>query len=98
MSGSVENVWSSRGRAVTNKLLSLIAVLLGVIALQQSGVMADAAPVQAQAPTPPNAAAQRLQMIQTLRSIEGKVDRLETALKSGLKVEVTSMPDVTIAE
>ncbi len=89
-------------RAYTNVVLTAIAGLLGIIAVgQQQGGLATSAQAQpqtfAQAPDEPTtgmvgAADQRKQMINELKSISGRLDRIESALNRGISVKVTELP------
>ncbi len=93
----------ARGRGYLNAILTANAVLLGVIALNSTGLTGPWTSVShAQSPgvsdpedTPQgrtSAAEQRKQMIGELRGIEQRLDRMEATLNKGLSVKVTNFP------
>ncbi len=73
----------------TQKLLVVVAVLQGLILLGQwTGQPAIVAPAHAQANLP-DPGARQLAMVDELRALNGKMDRLLAALQSGeVKVKV----------
>ncbi len=88
-----------------NRILTVIAVLLAVAVAQRSDLLPDSGEAHANlqsvrnpVPAPPNAAAQRLKMIQELEKIERRMDSIEKKLGSPLDVKVISMPEVKVAE
>ncbi len=103
------NAVPQKSRSYLNAVLTVHAVLLGVIAVNgiagpsRSGV-AVAQPPESYAgvPTPDgddpsgrvSAAEQRKQMIGELRTIASRLDRIEGTLNKGLSVKVTSMPPI----
>jgi hypothetical protein len=98
-----------RGLSYLNTVLTVIAVLLGVLALGQSGTPSSA---QSGVTTltgagdgggddevPPadgriSAAEQRKTMIAELRTMSRKLDQVSEMLNKGLNVKVTQMPDL----
>lgn len=87
-----------------NRVLTIIAVLLAVVVTQRAEFLPDTSEASAtaqaprQVPSPPNAAAQRIKMIQELEKIERRMDSIEKKLSSPLNVNVISMPEVKVAE
>jgi hypothetical protein len=86
-----------------NRVLTVIAVLLAVAVAQRSDIFpqpaeAEAATAQRGVPTPPNAAAQRLKMIQELEKLDRRLDSIEKKLGAPIDVNVLSMPEVKVAE
>ncbi|MFO0832107.1 MAG: hypothetical protein U0637_09710 [Phycisphaerales bacterium] len=103
MQHDAQNHHDTRARTYTNTALTVVAVLLGVIALNLSGTgtprSADAQvgvvggrPVEAPSDGLVSAADQRKQIHAELRALNEKMDRLQAALDKGLNVRVTSMP------
>jgi len=100
---------SSHNNSYTNGALTAIAVLLGVIALQNTGFTGGATVAHAGQPgvlaqggddTDVNgrisAAEQRKQIIAELRTVQTKMDRLEQTLNKGLNVKVIDMPELKL--
>lgn len=93
----------SSGRYL-NVVLTAIAIALGVIALKQTvGPQAahaanprttrSAVVAEEGAPGLPNAAEQRIRMIESLRSIDSRLQAIESRLKSGpIEVRVVELP------
>lgn len=86
-----------------NRVLTIIAVLLAVVVSQRVDILPDtSSAVASQAnrgvPAPPNAAAQRLKMIQELEKIDRRMDSIEKKLAAPLDVNVVSMPEIKVAE
>jgi hypothetical protein len=101
---------TNRSTSYTNGALTAIAVLLGVIALQNTAFSGGGATV-AHASEPGvlaqggddtdvngriSAAEQRKQIIAELRTIQTKMDRLEQTLNKGLNVKVIDMPELKL--
>jgi hypothetical protein len=75
----------------TAKLLTVVVVLQGLILLGQwtgNGVPSVVTPAQAQIP---DAGGQRIEIINQIKELNGKVDRLIGILESG-KLEVRTTP------
>ncbi len=99
------NALKSRGEAkqgsYANAMLTIVAVLLGVMILQQGG-----APLTSEANAqrsnrrtdnpiaPPNAASQRQQMIAQLESLNSRMESLEGRLAGPFEVKVLEMPEM----
>lgn len=94
---------TSGTRTYTNGMLTVIAVLLGVVALE--GVVGLPALNEAQAQrnrrsseraeqlAPPNAASQRARMIAELEKMSERLSAIETKLEGPFEVKVTEMPE-----
>ena len=76
----------------TNKLLATIVVLQGLILIGQwSGGTSMLSTAQAQVPDPAN---RQMQMIEELKTMNGKMDELMQVLRSGdLQVKVAKTED-----
>jgi len=93
----------NRQRLCTNVALTVIA---GFLAINTLGVREGSwlSQAQAQASVPPDddesgrisAAEQRKQIINELRALSVRLERLETQLNRGLSVKVTEMPPIVI--
>ncbi|MFU8829702.1 MAG: hypothetical protein ACNA8P_09750 [Phycisphaerales bacterium] len=85
-----------------NRILTVIAVLLALLVVQRADLMpgaGDAHAFQSREPqAPPNAAVQRVKMIQELEKIERRMDSIEKKLSGPLNVNVLSMPVVKVEE
>lgn len=86
-----------------NACLSVIALLLGLGMLDRGAVSAlEPAAAVAQAHAQPsegglsNALEQRKVMIAELRAMNGRLDRIEARLKSGMEVSVKDMPPMQL--
>ena len=82
-----------------NAVLTLIAAFLGIGLVERGNLPAVTEPAGAAAqPSDPdqgglaNAIEQRKQIIAELRQMNGRLDRIESKLASGLSVKVTEMP------
>jgi hypothetical protein len=82
-----------------NAILTAIAVLLGLNLLSAPGGVTEPAPAAAQFQQPQadqgglvSAGEQRKVMINQLRSIESRLERIEAKVAGGLSVKVTDMP------
>lgn len=96
---------ASTRQSYQNRILTIIAVLLALVVVQRSDLMpasgeahANAMAASSQVPSPPNAGAQRLKMIQELEKIDRRMDSIEKKLGSPFEVKVISMPEVKIAD
>lgn len=70
----------------TSKLLAAVVVLQGIILLGQWTGQGPVTPAQAQVP---DAGSQRREIVDELRAMNGKLDRISETLKSGdLRVSV----------
>lgn len=95
-----------RNERYRDGVLTVIAVLLGMLVLQGSGVQGPSMIPEAQASSQPgdeptvgglvSAGEQRKVMIAELRRIGARLDRIETRLNSGLNVKVTDMPPIKL--
>jgi hypothetical protein len=89
-----------RGRNYQNAVLTVIAGLLAVHAVdRQIGIASPAtaeAQVGGQEGALSNALEQRKQMISELRQLSSKMDRLEARLNGGINVKVTDMPPIRL--
>lgn len=87
-----------------NRILTIIAVMLAVVVIQRTELMPGTSEAQAellnasQVPAPPNAAAQRIKMIQELEKIDRRMDSIEKKLSAPFDVNVVSMPEVKVAD
>jgi hypothetical protein len=93
-------------RLYTNAALTIIAGLLGVIALDRSGPLVSQANAQQHQPATHgggddeadagrvSAADQRKVIIAELRNLSSRVDHLEGTLSKGISVKVTEMPPI----
>lgn len=86
-----------RDRAYQNTVLTVIAVLLAANMLGRPGAITEPAAAHAQVGgSDPggmtNALEQRKQMINELRQIGSRLDRIESKINGGLNVKVTEMP------
>lgn len=91
--------------AYLNVVLTVIAVLLGLLVLDGRAGRTGPADARAQGAQPDDPAAtsqslvsaseQRKQMIAELRRIASRVERVESKLASGISVKVTEMPAKT---
>lgn len=86
-----------------NRILTIIAVLLAVAVTQRVDILPDtSSAVAAQSgrtvPAPPNAAAQRLKMIQALEKLDRRVESIEKKLAAPLDVNVLAMPEIKVTE
>lgn len=93
---------SSARLSYQNRVLTAIAILLAVAVSQRADLLPGSSEAQASVrgdvPTPPNAGAQRLKMIQELAKLDRRLDSIEKKLGSPLEVNVLSMPEVKVAE
>lgn len=91
---------SDRGqRRYTNAALTAIAVLLGVNALNQSGLSpVSSAYAQQGEDGLVSAAEQRKVMISEIRQLSGRIERLESVISRGVNVKVLEMPAVRISD
>jgi hypothetical protein len=98
------NVSDRNGRSTyLNGVLTVIAVLLGIIALQigpdpASVAFGEARSGRQPTPAPPNAAGQRIQMIQIMERISAQLDSIEQTSTKVMDVNVVNTPEVTISE
>jgi len=98
----------TRRTRYTDALLTVIAVLLGVLALGRMGEVTE--PAHA-ASTPPgvgqpgkageggglvSAAQQRKVMIAQLKELSKRMEKIEGALNKGITVKVSEMPEIRI--
>lgn len=86
-----------------NRILTIIAVLLAIVVSQRFDVLPDpSSAVASQAsravPAPPNAASQRLKMIQELEKIDRRMESIEKKLAGPFDVNVVAMPEIKVAE
>lgn len=87
-----------------NAVLTVIAALLALLALQRSiglpdGPAALAAPPEKPTTKPPfNAASQRRQIFEEIKKTNERIGKVEAVLRQGLDVRVVSMPVVEIKE
>ncbi len=92
-------------RSYSNAVLTLIALFLGVIAVDR--VTANAASANAQSRMAPpagepseggmiSAQEQRKTMITELRGMSQRLDRIEASLQKGISVKVTEMPELRL--
>lgn len=98
-----DHLLDTRGRTYQNRVLTIVAVLLAVLVTQRLELAPRLAEVEAfqqarDVPAPPNAAVQRVKMIQELEKIERRLDSIEKKLSKPLEVNVLSMPPVTVTE
>lgn len=85
-------------RQWTNVLLIVIAALLGVLVLRGGGLPENTAMAK-ERNAPPNAFAQRIEIIQAVKSLGDEVRALESKLTSAtLNVKVVDMPEVRVRE
>ncbi|MFI4855910.1 MAG: hypothetical protein ACIAQF_13130 [Phycisphaerales bacterium JB065] len=93
---------SSTRLSYQNRVLTAIAILLAVAITQRADLLPDTpeagASTRGSVPSPPNAGAQRLKMIQELEKLDRRLDSIEKKLGSPLDVNVISMPEVKVAE
>lgn len=94
----------ARGRGYLNAILTANAVLLGVIALNATGLTGPWTSVShAQSPgvagdpedsptARTSAAEQRKQIIAALHGVQVRLDRMEATMNKGLSVKVTNFP------
>ncbi len=98
-----------RSRKYLNAILSVIAVLLSLNLLVQTGASRGSASVLAAGPdaqtqpgkepltTPPfNSGDDRKQLITLLDQVSKRLDKLQAKLDSGINVKVTEMPAVKV--
>lgn len=93
-------------RSYTNAALTVIALFLGVIAVDHLSAGAPAANAQQLRSSPPSSDAseggmisaqeQRKQMITELKGMGQRLDRIEAALHKGISVKVTEMPELRL--
>ena len=88
-------------RRYTNAILTVVACLLGVNALNQAGV-SFVSTAQAQLSGGEegmvSAAEQRKVMIAELRQMSSRLERMESTMAKGLSVKVIDMPPVKLAD
>jgi hypothetical protein len=81
-----------------NGVLTVIAVLMGLVLLNQSGLGLSASRAEASQPERGtglvSAADQRKQMIEELKKVSARMEKLEKAIEKGVNVKVTSLPEV----
>ncbi|MFN0133563.1 MAG: hypothetical protein ACKVW3_13675 [Phycisphaerales bacterium] len=94
-----------RTRGYQNAVLTLIALMVGVGLVERQltpGPLSGPASASAQGPGDPdqggltNALEQRKIIIAELRTLNAKMERLESKLASGLSVKVTDMPPLKL--
>jgi len=87
----------------TDALLTVIAVLLGILAIDGMGgvtssAVASGPPGQSAKKIPGtglvSAADQRKMIIAELKSMSGRIEKLEGLLNKGIAVKVTEMPEI----
>lgn len=92
-------------RSYSNAALTVIALFLGVIAVDRVTAGAPTANAQQRMSQPAgepseggmiSAQEQRKQMIAELRSVSQRLDRIEGALHKGISVKVTEMPELRL--
>ena len=92
-------------RSYSNAALTVIALSLGVIAVDRVTAGAPSANAQQRLNQPVSepteggmisAQEQRKQMIAELRSMSQRLDRIEGALHKGISVKVTEMPELRL--
>lgn len=98
----VERVGMNESRRYTNGVLTIMAVLLGAIALQGAVGLPGASEAQAQRSrrssekaepfTPLNSAAQRARIITELERISERLSTFESAFEGPFDVRVTELP------
>ena len=87
-----------------NLVLTVIAVLLGVIAIDRGAMPAESDAIAQRSNNntpniPFNATEQRIKMIRSLEAIDGRLTKIENKLtKGGIEVKVTEMPPIIIPE
>jgi hypothetical protein len=92
-------------RSYANAALTVIALFLGVIAVDRVTASAPVAGAQQRAGQPSSepteggmisAQEQRKQMIAELRGMSQRLDRIEGTLSKGISVKVTEMPELRL--
>ena len=84
-------------------VLTVIAVLLGLLVLKDAGLTgvgeAQAAPgVKGEPPAALNSAQQRKAILSAIEKTNDRISKLEATLRGGIDVNVKSMPQVQIKE
>lgn len=83
-----------------NGVLTVIAVVMGLMLLNQAGLGLSASRAEASQAQPErgtglvSAADQRKQMIEELKKVSARIEKLERAIEKGVSVKVTSLPEV----
>ena len=95
-----------RSERYRDGMLTIIAVLLGLVVLQGSGGGIPQVMPEAQASAQPSdepssgglvsASEQRKIMIAELRRLGARLDRIEAKINAGLNVKVTDMPEIKV--
>lgn len=89
----------ARNSSYLNRILTVIACLLGALLVQQSIGLPDVPSASAAAEkeegTPPalNAAEQRRRILEAIQGTNERLERLENTLQRGIDVTVTKMPE-----
>ncbi|MCB9846226.1 MAG: hypothetical protein H6811_09600 [Phycisphaeraceae bacterium] len=93
----------TRNRSYVNGVLTVIALLLGVLALDR--LAGGLGPASAQAQTGRNepnsggmvsAADQRKVIIREIKDLRGQIEAMQATLSRGLDVRVTDMPEIKL--